>query len=197
MDYLSFLLVFFAIMVLFQLGWFSIGFIITRLENNFIRNGLIENPHVFLRLHSSYMIIYNIIYCFLLISLSVLVINKFRIINSSYVFVVFMIVIMIIYFVSLFIVKRKGAEEKYQSGEVLQTIYYIKLRNTLISIEMIFILLFIPLVFFPNVIDNVLTSWVYDGLYYVATIKILGVIIGLCGLLHLIILLGALPKQLE
>ena len=125
MDYLSFLLVFFAIMVLFQLGWFSIGFIITRLENNFIRNGLIENPHVFLRLHSSYMIIYNIIYCFLLISLSVLVINKFRIINSSYVFVVFMIVIMIIYFVSLFIVKRKGAEEKYQSGEVLQTIYYI------------------------------------------------------------------------
>lgn len=175
MDYLKFSLVFCAIMVLFEWGWLVIGLILLNIFRLFKSKKLIRIG----------MIIEKSLYCFFIISSTVFTIQVFQEKNPSIVFLIFMILISLIYFVFFFGDKRYNAEKSQQNNYYLHTQAYEKLNNIMIVIETTFILMFIPLVFFPDLIDNYLTSIIFDGLYYVATIKILGILLGVYGLFSL------------
>ncbi|WP_153630607.1 hypothetical protein [Prolixibacter sp. SD074] len=175
MDYLKFSLVFCAIMILFEWGWILIALILMSIFRMFKSEKMMKTG----------MFIEKALYCFFLISSTVLTIQVFREKNSALIFLIFMILISLIYFVFFFADKRNNAEKSQQNNFYIHTREYEKLTNTMIAIETTFILLFIPLVFFPNIINNYLTSLIFDGLYYVATIKILGVLLGIFGLFSL------------
>lgn len=175
MDYLKFSLIFCAIMILFEWGWVLIALILISIFRLF-KSVKILNLGMYLE---------KILYCFFLISSTILTIQIFREENKSTLFLIFMIAISLIYFVFFFADKRNNAEKSQQGNFYLHTPEYEKSTNTLMAIEMTFILLFIPMVFFPNLITNYLTSIIFDGLYYVATIKILGVLLGILGLFSL------------
>ncbi|BBE20690.1 hypothetical protein AQPE_4884 [Aquipluma nitroreducens] len=176
MDYLNFSLVFCAIMILFEYGWVIIAFILMGLFRIFKSEKMTKIG----------MYLEKTLYCFFLISSTIFTVQVFREKNQSIVFLIFMILISLIYFVLFFADKRYNAEKLQQGNIYLHTPQYEKFTDILMAIEMIFILLFIPLVFFPNLIDNYLTSMVFHGLYYVTTIKILGIIIGVLGMFSLI-----------
>ena len=175
MDYLNFSLVFCAMMILFEWGWVVIALLLMGLFRMFKS----------LKMTKIGMFLEKALYCFFLISSTIFTIQAFREKNQSIMFLIFMILISLIYFVSFFADKRINAEKSQKDNFYLHTPQYERLTNTLIAIEMVFILLFIPLVFFPNLIDNYLTSTVFNGLHYVATIKILGVVLGIFGMFSL------------
>lgn len=175
MDYLNFSLVFCAMMILFEWGWVVIALLLMGLFRMFKS----------LKMTKIGMFLEKALYCFFLISSTIFTIQAFREKNQSIIFLIFMILISLIYFVSFFADKRINAEKSQKDNFYLHTPQYERLTNTLIAIEMGFIFLFIPLVFFPNLIDNYLTSTVFNGLHYVATIKILGVVLGIFGMFSL------------
>lgn len=175
MDYLKFSLVFCAIMILFEWGWIVVALISMSIFRLFRSEKMLKIG----------MYLEKILYCFFLISSTILTIQVFREKNTSTIYLIFMILISLIYFVFFFADKRNNAEKSQQSNFYIHTPEYEKLTNAMIAIETTFILLFIPLIFFPNLISNYLTSVIFNGLYYVATIKILGVLLGIFGLFSL------------
>ena len=175
MEYLKFTLNFCAIMVLFELCWAAIGLILISFASIFKSNKVTKIA----------MIIEKIMYCYFIISVSILVINKFHLNHPQVIFLIFMILIPVIYFVFFFADKRNNAEKMIRNPSIIFTREYESMTDKMIIIETIAIILFIPLVFFPNILSNFLTINAFNGLYYVATIKVLGTLLGIYGLFSL------------
>ena len=180
MDYLNFTLVFCAIMMLFAFGWVPIAYIFIQLNNINAKNWKS------MKLLYTIMFTNKVLNCFFMTTITILLINKYQIVNSSIAFLVYMITITTIFFLFFFADSRLTEEKTLKLKNHLSSPEYLKGKNINVTIEMIFVALFIPIVFFPNLIDNILTSFIFDKLYYVATIKILGVLIGIFGLFSLI-----------
>jgi len=176
MDYLNFTLVFGAIMLLFELGWILIALILMIIFRAFKSIKMIKIG----------MYIEKALYCFFIISSTVLTIEIFREKNSSLIFLIFMILLSLIYFVFFFADKRENAKKSRKDEIELYKSIHIELTRNLILIENAFIFSFIPLIFFPNIISNNLTLFVFEGLYYITTIKVLGVVLGILGIFSLV-----------
>jgi hypothetical protein len=176
MDYLNFTLVFGAIMLLFELGWILIALILMIIFRAFKSIKMIKIG----------MYIEKALYCFFIISSTVLTIEIFREKNSSLIFLIFMILLSLIYFVFFFADKRENAKKSRKDEIELYKSIHIELTRNLILIENAFIFSFIPLIFFSNIISNNLTLFVFEGLYYITTIKVLGVVLGILGIFSLV-----------
>lgn len=176
MEYLKFTLNFCAIVVLFELGWTVIGLILISGASIFRSNKVTKIA----------MIIEKIMYCYFIMSVSILNINEFHVVHPQVLFQIFMILIQVIYFWFFFADKRNNAEKMVRNPSIIFTKEYESLTDKMIIIETTAIIIYIPLVFFPNIIGNFLTINVFNGLNFVATIKILGTLIGIYGLFSLI-----------
>lgn len=176
MDYLQFSLIFCAIMVLFEWGWSIIALLIMSIFRIFKSVKMLK-----IGTYTE-----KILYCFFLVSSTVLTIQVFRQKNSSLLFLIFMMLISLIYFVFFFIDKRNNAEKSQQNNFFIYTRDFEILTLYSIYIEVAFILLFIPLVFFPHLISNYLTLMIFKALFYIANIKFLGIIIGIFGMFSLL-----------
>lgn len=179
MEYWKFSLIFCAIMVLFEWIWIPIALITGFLFNSFARK------YKAVKIVYTHMIINNVLYSFFILSSAILLIEKFYLTNSSTGFYVFMIVISLIYFVFFFADKRNNFIKSQERNPIIHTSDFMKITHVQIGIEFISILLYLLILFFPKLIENYLTKNLFDGLYYIATIKVLGVILGIYGLFSL------------
>jgi hypothetical protein len=162
-------------MVLFEWGWVAIALFMMSIFRLFKSEKMLKTG----------MFIEKTLYCTFLTSTAILTIQKSREENSTFIYLIFMILISLVYFVFFFADKRNNAEKSMQNNFLIHSREYERLTNTIIAIETTFILLFIPLVFFPNLIVNYLTAGIFDCLYYVVKIKVLGVVLGIFGMFSL------------
>ncbi len=175
MEYLNYLLTFCAIAVLFEFGWTLISFA-------FLGVSMIFRSET---VTYWFMVIDKICYCFFLMTSVILTIKVFRVFNPTIVFMFFMLIIAVIYFVFFFANKRKNAQEllskktKYVSNND-------KMTFADLIIEYLAIIAFIPFSFFPELVNNFASHNIYLGLNYIATMKYIGVILGLFGIFSLL-----------
>lgn len=176
MKYLDFLLLFCAIMMIFEFAWIFVAYTMLSISKIFKSVNAVK----------TYVVIEKILYCFLIISLAVITINKYRDQYESILFLIFMILMALIYLIFFFSDKRYNTEKKLSKSNFYSLFLFEKLINFQIIIETISIIVFIPLVFLSNLITNTFVIYIFNWFYYIANIKIIGTVIGIFGLLVLL-----------
>ena len=126
------------------------------------------------------------LYCLVFVILTCLCINHFQVSDGSVLFAIFCTAIPLVYFIFFFQDKRLNAEKRlanstsdYQSY-LMQEMIESKNKIDMI-IESVFIILFIPLSFFSNLLVFPLAVKGFNLVLWIYNVKYLGLIIGLYG----------------
>jgi len=185
MNYFKSLLLFSAIILLFEFGWILVKSIFA------ILTSLFKNSEKGIEI-MVLMVLEKLLYCFCIIGVTVLAIHYCRQTNPESSFTVLSILIPLLYFI-VFFADKKRTESANIPPELLYNENFSKTSSYILYIESVSILAFIPLVFFPFLVDNVVTRNIFDGIFYLFSMKY-GIWIGIVGLF---VLAGTLYKSIE